>query len=66
MQEQTIEITISADGNKVDLEAIGFNGKGCSMALNDLGTALGQIGPLRKKSEFYNTDNNQDVLVTKR
>lgn len=62
--EEIIEITINKDGTEISLDAKGFSGKKCSIALNELGNALGSITTLNTKSEFYNTEKTEEVIIT--
>lgn len=62
--EEIIEITISKDGAEIELDAKGFSGKGCSVALNELSRVLGDMSKMEKKKEFYNKDLDEDVTIT--
>jgi hypothetical protein len=54
-----IEITIDKTG-KIDIEAIGYEGQGCSQDINKLVEALGTEVSRNQKCEFYqNVINNQ-------
>lgn len=64
--EETIEITISEDGSSIDLDAKGFSGKGCSIALNELTKALGEVSRFTKKADYYNKDKNENVIINTR
>lgn len=61
--EETIEVIISKDG-AVKLDAKGFSGKGCSIALNELAKALGSMSDFTKKTKFYDEEQTQEVNVT--
>lgn len=62
--EEIIEITISEDGSNIELDAKGFSGTGCSMALNDLTKALGSVSRFTKKADYYNKEKGKDVVIT--
>lgn len=49
---KSIEITCKADGT-IQVEAIGFKGKGCQQATADFEKALGQVTSDNKKPEFH-------------
>jgi hypothetical protein len=61
--EEIVEITISKDGSGVKLNALGFSGKGCSIALNDLAKTLGSMTDFTKKTEYYNEVQEEVVIV---
>lgn len=52
MSIKRIDITIDADGG-VEVEAVGFKGKGCSEAIDMFSKVLGETVEVKKKSEFY-------------
>ncbi len=56
-----IEITIDEDGT-VHMEALGFEGKGCHEALEEIQRVLGKAKGARRKAEFYDAK----VKVTQR
>ena len=49
---KSIEITCKGDGT-IQIEAIGFKGKGCQQATADFEKALGTVQSDNKKAEFY-------------
>lgn len=51
-KEKEIEITIDTDG-KVSSDLHGFDGKGCSGAIDDLLDALGKKIEVKKKKEYF-------------
>ena len=64
--EESLFVTISADGSEIRLEAKGYEGNTCSIALNGFGKALGKIESMTKKSEFYSEETATEVtIVTK-
>ena len=62
--EETIIIEINEDGSKVTLNAEGFSGQGCSVALHQVSQALGQLTEMTQKSEFYDKENDDNVIVS--
>lgn len=61
--EEVLEITISEDGSSIEIDAKGFSGKGCSIALNELSKALGDMSRFTKKSEYYNKEKDKNVVI---
>lgn len=55
-----IEITIDKNG-KIDIEAIGYDGQGCSQDISKLVEALGTEVSRSQKCEYY-----QDILNQQR
>lgn len=49
---KSIEITCKADGT-IQVEAVGFKGKGCQQATADFEKALGAVQNDTKKAEFH-------------
>jgi hypothetical protein len=50
-----IEIAFNDDGT-MDVDQIGFKGSACSGNINDLLKALGKVENVKKKPEFYATN----------
>jgi hypothetical protein len=50
--KRSIEITINEDGT-VEMEGLGFEGKGCHEALEAFRQKLGKTVKQRRKAEFY-------------
>ena len=48
-----IEIKITKDGSKVELDAQGFQGTGCSDFIGPTIKALGHQESVKKKPEYY-------------
>jgi len=49
---RSIEITCKGDGT-IQVEAIGFKGKGCQEATADFEKALGTVQSDKKKAEYH-------------
>ena len=49
---KSIEITIDGDGN-VEVEALGFKGKGCTEAVDVFSKALGKVVETKKTGDYY-------------
>ena len=62
--EEKIVITISKDGSKVQMDAQGFSGGECSVALHRLGEALGQVTTFDHKPEYYDKETDEEVVIT--
>lgn len=57
-----IEITIDKDGN-VEIDMIGWHGKGCADVSKQLEKALGRTVKTDRKSEFYKPEQKQKQKV---
>ena len=49
---EEIEIIIDKDGT-VHMDAKGFHGKGCHVALEEIAAKLGKVASRKNKAEFY-------------
>jgi len=56
MQEVTIKV--SKDGQKVEIDAVGFSGGLCKEFMNKTIQALGTIQEEKKKPEYFNHEGN--------
>lgn len=54
MTMKEVEIKISKDGKSVDLDALNFEGSGCSEIRDKLVSAIGAVDDEGKKPEFFN------------
>lgn len=50
-----VECTVNTDGT-VEIDMIGFKGKGCEKILDELAKALGQKVDTKVKPEYYEQD----------
>jgi hypothetical protein len=53
-----LTITVSKDGDKVEVEADGFKGTACTDITKTLLKAIGSISKDTKKPEFYQQSNS--------
>jgi len=49
---KSIEIVVATDGG-IQIEAVGFNGKGCEAATKAIEEALGVVSSRKKKPEYH-------------
>lgn len=52
MEEQEITVEIDEKG-EIHIEAAGFKGKGCSIAVDQLSKSLGSVASSKNKAEYY-------------
>jgi len=50
--KKRIEITIDTEGN-TQIEAVGFNGKGCQDATREIERALGIVESVKRKPAYF-------------
>lgn len=51
--EKELVITISADGKSVEIEALGYKGKGCAKDIAEISKKIGKKTKSKKKKEYY-------------
>ncbi|MFW6172795.1 MAG: DUF2997 domain-containing protein [Elusimicrobiota bacterium] len=62
-KEQMVDIVVDKNGD-VEVDLIGFRGKGCEHAVDDILNAIGKKVDSKKKNDYYKSERvkNKNVM----